>query len=78
MKALTQQTHIAVYIQDNTGTVAEFLAALTLLLGMLVAFGRFISTILLLASDIAEATGFTLTVWLIGLKALAYGLGVRL
>lgn len=78
MNALTHTTRIAVQIviQDDTGRVAALLLALTALIGLLVRFGNFVSSVALVISDAIEAVTFTAKVFSIGLKALAYGLGV--
>jgi len=75
-RTLMHQTKIAVQIvvEDDTGTVTDFLTVLTLMIGMLVSFGQFVVSAALLISDFTEAVSFTLKVWGIGLRALAYGL----
>ena len=80
MNLLAHQTRIAVQfvIEDDTQSVANFLAALTVLIGMLIGFARFISSVYLLVTDIVEATQFTLTLWGIGFRSLLYGLGVSI
>ena len=80
MMTLTHQTKIAfqVIVDDDTGTVVNFLTALTVLIGMLVRFVQMMSSAILLVSDIVEAINFTATVWGIGLRSLAYGVGVKL
>ena len=78
---LAHQTQIAVHIviTDDSGTVANFLLGLTLLIGILVRFGQCVASLIWLLNDLAEAVRFTLTVWGIGLRAVAYGLtGLRL
>ena len=78
---LAHQTQIAVHIvlTDDTGTVANFLMGLTLLIALLVSFGQGVASLIWLLSDLAEAVSFTLTVWGIGLRAVAYGFtGLRL
>ena len=80
-RTLMHQTKIAVQIvvEDDTGTVTDFLTVLTLMIGMLVSFGQFVVSAALLISDFTEAVSFTFKVWGIGLRALAYGLtGVSL
>jgi hypothetical protein len=74
-RTLTHQTKIAVQIvvDDDTDTVADFLTVLTLLIGMLVSFGQFVVSAVLLISDLAEAVSFTFTMWGIAFRALAYG-----
>lgn len=84
---LAHQTQIAIHIviTDDSGTVANFLIGLTLLIdafrafGVLVRFGQSVASLIWLLKDLAEAVRFTLTVWGIGLRAVAYGFtGLRL
>lgn len=78
MITLAHSTRIAVTIaiEDDTGRVASFLVALTALVTLLVQLGQFVASVALLISDTIEAVTFTARVFSIGLKALAYGLGV--
>lgn len=81
--ALTLQssTRIAVQVivEDETGRVVAFLAALTTLIGMLVGVGHFVAYVVGLVQDIHEAITFVNRVYIIIFKALAYGfLGVNL
>lgn len=78
MNALTCSTRIAVtvVIQDDTGRVAGLLVALTALIALLIRFGKVVSDLILLVSDVIEAVTFTAKVFSIGLKAFAFGLGV--
>ena len=80
MMTLTHQTKIAfqVIVDDDTGTVVNFLTALTVFIEMFISFIQGVSSVVLLVSDIIEAVSFTFTMWGIGLRSLAYGVGVKL
>lgn len=80
MNALTCSTRIAVtvVIQDDTGRVAALLVAVAALVGLLTRFGLFVATAAGVVSDAIDAVTFAATVFSIGLKALAFGLGVTL
>lgn len=67
---------MTVVIQDDTGRVAAFFAALAVLVTMLVSFGQFIAYVAGIISDAVYAVTFTAQVFIIGFKAFAYGLGV--
>lgn len=79
-RTLLHQTRFAiqVVIEDDTGTIAAFLAAITALLDLAVEFGHGLATVILTIIDLVEAVAFILTVWGIGLRSLAYGIGLRL
>lgn len=66
---------VQVAIEDDTGQIAAFLGALALLLGLLAWPGRLGAGLLAFALDLVEAARFTLTVFAIGFKSLAYGFG---
>lgn len=78
MMTLTHQTRIAVnvLVEDDTGSVAALIMALTLLVNLLVGVGRFVNGVILWLGDFAEAARFTSTVFTIGFKSLAFGMGV--
>lgn len=80
MNALAHSTRIAVtvVIQDDTGRVATLLVAVAALVGLLTRFGLFVSGVAGVISDAFEAVAFAATVFSIGLKAFAFGLGVTL
>lgn len=80
MMTLASSTRIAVHvvIQDDSGNLAALLMALTALIGLLVQFGQFVASVIMLVSDTVQALDFTLKVFSIGLKSVAYGLGVQL
>lgn len=80
MMTLAHSTRIAfqVIIDDDTGTIASFLAALTMLIGLLLAAGQLVSSVALFVSDFIEAGRFTSTVFIIAFKALAFGIGIHL
>lgn len=80
MITLAHNTRIAVTIaiDDDTGRVASLLVALAALAGLLVRFGEFVVYAAGVVSDAIEAVTFAATVFTIGLKALAFGLGVSL
>lgn len=76
---LMHSTRIAIVVEDDTGNVAQLIATITVLVAMLVSLSRFVNEAALLISDIAEAMGFTVAVFSIGLKAIAWGFwGIRL
>lgn len=76
---LAHQTRIAIslVIDDEAGQLTNLLAALTALIGFFLTAGRTVSEFYLLVLDIAEAVRFTAQVWGIWLRALAFGLGVK-
>ena len=77
-RTLANTTRIAILIDDDTGNVAQLVATITVLVAMLVSFSRFISEVALLTSDIIEASRFTVAVFDICFRALAWGfLGLR-
>ncbi|GIK39534.1 MAG: hypothetical protein BroJett011_33670 [Chloroflexota bacterium] len=77
---LSHSTRIAVrvIIDDDTGQFVAFLLALTTLITMLIKLAQFVSEVVLLVNDFVEATHFTSTVFIIGFKSVAYGVGMRL
>lgn len=79
MMTLSHSTRIAVQIavEDDTGNVAALIMALTALVSLLVKLGSLLTEAVYLVSDLAEAIRFTNAVFTIGLKSLAWGLGVR-
>jgi hypothetical protein len=78
-RLLAHQTRIFVQIavDDDSGNVAALIIALTTLVNLLVRFGQFLQEVALLVSDLVEAIRFTNLVFTIGLKSLAWGMGVR-
>ncbi len=80
MNALAHQTRIAVnvIVDDDTGSVTEFLTALTALIGLLLLAAATIKPVFVFAGDLLAAADFTIKVLAIGLSALAFGLGVNL
>ena len=80
MMILAHSTRIAVQIviDDDTGSAAALMMALTALVSLLVKLGSLIQEAALLVGDFVEAARFTNTVFAIGLKSLAFGMGVRL
>ncbi|MCG3210577.1 MAG: hypothetical protein FOGNACKC_04208 [Anaerolineae bacterium] len=80
MISLTHQTRIAInlIVEDDTGSVAQFLAALTAVLGLLVMVSRWVSSVIVWLADFIEAGSFTVKVLAIGFNSLAFGLGVKL
>lgn len=79
MMTLTHQTRIAIsiVIDDEAGQLTNLLVALTALIGLLLTAGRLISEVYTYTCDVVEAVRFTSQVWEIWLRALAFGLGVR-
>lgn len=78
-RTLANTTRIAILIDDDTGNVAELVAAITVLVAILISFSRFIYEVALLVSDVIEASRFTVVVFDIILRSLAWGfLGVKL
>lgn len=80
MNALTHQTRIALnlIVDDDTGSVTEFLTALTALIALVVAIAHWVKPVVIFAADLIEAANFSAKVLAIGVNALAFGLGVRL
>ena len=80
MMTLAHTTRIAVQIvvDDDTGSAAALIVALTTLVTLLVKFGSLLQGAALLVGDFVEAARFTNTVFTIGFKSLAFGMGVRL
>jgi hypothetical protein len=80
MITLSHNTRIAVQIavDDDSGSVAALIMALTALVTLLVKLGSLITWAALLVGDFVEAAQFTNALFAIGFKSLAYGLGVRL
>lgn len=72
-------TRIAVQIvvDDTTGHVAALVMALTALVNLLVSLGGLVAEAAQWVSDFVEAARFTSTVFTIGFKSLAFGMGVR-
>lgn len=88
MITLSSSTRIVVQvaIEDDSGQVAAFLGGLTLLgqagalallLGCLLGLVRFLAGLAGWVSDFLEAARFTLTVFTIGFRSLAFGVGVK-
>lgn len=78
-RTLANTTRIAILIDDDTGNVAELVAAITVLVAILISFSRFIYEVALLVSDVIEASRFTVVVFDIILRSLAWGFwGVKL
>lgn len=77
---LAHSTRIAVQIvvDDDTGSAAALIMALTALVTLLVKFGSLINEAASLVGDFVEAFRFTNTMFAIGLKSLAWGMGVKL
>jgi hypothetical protein len=78
MMTLAHQTRIAVHIvlDDDTGNVANLIAALTILIGMLISFGQFMADVILSINEVIENMSFIAKVFVITSKAWLYGLGV--
>jgi len=72
-RTLANTTRIAILIDDDTGNVAQLFATITVLVALLVSFSRFITEAALLVSDIIEASRFTVAVFDICFRALAWG-----
>lgn len=72
-------TRIAVQIvvEDDTGKMAALFVALAALVSLLVKLGSLLTEAALLVGDLVEAAQFTNAIFTIGLKSLAWGLGVR-
>lgn len=78
-RTLANTTRIAILIDDDTGNVAELVATITVLVAILINFSRFIYEVALLVGDVIEASRFTVVVFDIILRSLAWGFwGVRL
>jgi hypothetical protein len=75
--ASTTRVKVAIAVEDDSGSVAALIMALTALVSILVKLGSLISEAAVLVSDFVEAARFTNTLFAIGFKSLAYGLGVR-
>lgn len=69
---------IRVAIDDDTGRIQALLAAVALLMAVATRTGLALSGAALLAADVYQAADFTAKVFMIGLKSVAYGLGVTL
>lgn len=80
MMIFANSTRIAVQVvvDDDTGSAAALIMALAALVSLLVKFGSLIQEAALLIGDFVEAARFTNAVFAIGLKSLAYGMGVKL
>ncbi|MCG3208365.1 MAG: hypothetical protein FOGNACKC_01969 [Anaerolineae bacterium] len=80
MMSLSHQTRIAISLvmEDDTGQVAQFLAVVTALMGLLLKFSRWTASAVVWITDFIEAVDFTLKVFSIGVNALVFGLGVRI
>jgi hypothetical protein len=80
MITLSHNTRIAVQIavDDDSGSVAALIMALTVLVSLLVKLGSLISEAVLLVNDLIEAARFTNALFAIGFKSLAFGMGVKL
>ncbi len=76
--ALAHTVKIAVMIESDTAQVAEWVNALTVLIGALLALAGWLKPALLFAADFTEAANFTAKIMAIGFNALAFGLGVRI
>lgn len=79
MMTLSHSTRIAVQmaVEDDTGNVVALIAALTALVSLLVKLGSLLTEAALLVGDLIEAARFTNLVFTIGLKSLAFGMGVK-
>ncbi len=77
MTTLANRTRIAILVEDDTGQVTQFLAALTAIIGLLLVVVATVRPVFLLAGDVLTAADFTVKVLAIGLAALAFGLGVK-
>ncbi len=75
---LHHTTRVAVMIEDDTGNIAEWVNALTILLGALLVFAAWVKPAVVFSADVVEAATFTGKVLAICFSALAFGLGVRL
>lgn len=76
---LMHSTRIAVVIEDDTGNLTQLIATVTVLVAMLVSFAHFVAEAALLASDVMEASRFTVAVFGIGFRAVMWGFfGIRI
>lgn len=80
MMILANSTRIAVQIvvDDDTGSAAALIVALTALVSLLVKFGTLLQEAAMLVGDFVEAARFTNAVFAIGFKSLAFGMGVKI
>lgn len=69
---------VQIAIDDDTGRIQALLTAVALLIAIVTKTGLVLSSAALLVSDVAQAADFTIKVLVIGLKSIAYGLGVTL
>lgn len=73
----TTRIAVQIVVDDDTGNVTALILAITALINLCLQLGRFISIIVLLISDFVEAIQFTVSVFTIGFRSLAWGVGVR-
>ncbi len=78
--ALMHTTRIAVQIviDDEAGQFAQLVTALTALAGLLLRIIYTTRPVVVFVADLIEAAAFTIALFSIIGKALAFGLGVRL
>lgn len=78
MITLASTTRIAVHVlvDDGTGNAAALIMAIAAAVNLLVMVGSLITEAAQWVNDFTEAARFTSTVFTIGLKALAFGMGV--
>lgn len=69
---------VQIAIDDDTGRIQALLTAVALLIAIVTRTGLVLSSAALFVSDVAQAADFTIKVLVIGLKSIAYGLGVTL
>lgn len=77
---LAQQTRIAVQmvIDDDSGQIAQFIQAFVTFVAILLAVGKAITPMVLFVSDFFQAAQFSMTVFTIITKSVAYGfVGIR-
>jgi hypothetical protein len=79
MMTLTHSTKIAIHVlvDDDSGSAATLILAVAMLVNLLIGLGRFVNELTLWAGVLIEAAHVTNTVFVIGFKALAFGMGVR-
>lgn len=77
MTQLAHTTRIAISVEDDSGQVERFLAALTALIGLVLLLATAVKPAVVLAGDVLAAADFTIKVLAIITVAVAFGLGVK-
>ncbi|MCG3208337.1 MAG: hypothetical protein FOGNACKC_01940 [Anaerolineae bacterium] len=78
MTTLAHTTRIAVLVETDIPRVAELVNALAVLVGLLFALVTLLKPVILFVADFVTAADFTLTLFSIMVRSVAFGLGVRI